>query len=155
MRHIVLLFLILSQILMYCAFGEQVLQGVSWVSAVCSLVSCCRYTKRPGNDTRRTMREIKLSGVLQETLLQEGRWEFVCCVYKLKGWDVACDECDLTHRTCASITLWGRNGAWLLNLLTFALGAGTHVRLLLPCRWKVTKTHSSSSFSILSPTPAV
>ena len=37
-RHILLLLLILSQILMYCAFGEQVLQGVSLVSAVCGLV---------------------------------------------------------------------------------------------------------------------
>jgi len=75
------------------------------VSAVCSLVSCCRYNKRLGNDTRRTMREIKLSGVLEESLLQEGMCEVVFCVYKLKGWDIACDGCDLTNRTYASITL--------------------------------------------------
>jgi hypothetical protein len=42
LRHIVLLFLALSQILMYCGFGEQVLQGVSWVSPGSNLWSCVR-----------------------------------------------------------------------------------------------------------------
>jgi hypothetical protein len=72
-RHILLLLLTLSQILMYCAFGEQVLQGVSWVSAVCKLVSCCRDIKQQGSDARRTRKEITLSQALQESLLQEGR----------------------------------------------------------------------------------
>jgi len=71
-RHILLLLLILSQILMYCAFGEQVLQGVSWVSAVCKLVSRCRDIRLQGSDTRRTMKDIKLSVALQESCRREG-----------------------------------------------------------------------------------